>query len=310
MVIYIAPDRGQEFMAMHYVRKGSGDQAILALHGWMGSHLSFSPLLDRVPASHSLYTCDLPGYGKSPLPEDPNVPNLVSPLSKASHEILAFGDHPSLTILGSCSGALLAFYLAQDLGPKVKRLVLLDPFPALPWYLQVFGAGVFGRTCYRLAFDFPLGQKIAAKFLPQRKPVASELETAIRGVESKTALAYLNAFKQRNPVHDIVNFSNLDCQIDFIFGSHSFAAVRKGIEIWENAFPEANIIEIPNTGHFLLEEATDEVHDILYSFGEPESLEPRATLDAIRGLTPGLRRLTLKGKGESSCSANAPASLL
>lgn len=295
-------------MSIHWRRHGQGEHLIIALHGWMGSQRSFNPLIPYIPAGVSLIACDLPGYGNSSKLDDYSAENVTTALEELIKELQsAIPNHRSVALLGSCSGTIFSLYLASR-GLPIDRLVLLDPFPSLPWYLRLLTLGPLGRACYNLAFNLSWGQKIAAHLLPQKKEVSGQIESIFQCSDHAVTQSYLKAFAARQPVQDLLQFATIDLPIDFIFGEHSFQSIRNGIPLWQELFPEAQFHDIPDAGHFLLEEATIEISGILYEPILGSSVRYRIA-NSDSQLTDSRRKLTLRGKGESSCTSSSPVSV-
>src|SRR5687767_2446580 len=57
-----------EGLSVFLLCAGSG-QPVLLLHGWGGTSDTWSHLFHRLAEHHSVYALDLPGSGRTPLPE-------------------------------------------------------------------------------------------------------------------------------------------------------------------------------------------------------------------------------------------------
>ncbi len=292
-------------MTIYWHKAGNGKNVIIGLHGWIGSHRTYAPMNDIKDKDYCLLGPDLPGYGESQNPTSFDIEEIADSLAES---ILGLPEiksgNNSICILGSCSGALIAFHLAKRLDKRVSHLVLLDPFAKLPWYLRLLTLKGIGRLCYHLAFVHSWGQSLAARFLPQGKNVASTLERAFRDVNHQTTQAYLTSFAARNPLSDFLEFSRLSVDIDFVFGEKTFSAVLEGVPLWTEIFPEARIHRVGNTGHFLIDEATETIAKML--FRKKKILAKSGRLDRssrlpLRELTDSRSRHSLGHKGESIC---------
>lgn len=60
-------------MELHHVRKGAGEPLVL-IHGLGGSIGIWNPVVDRLAAERDVVAVDLPGFGRSPDPENGFVP--------------------------------------------------------------------------------------------------------------------------------------------------------------------------------------------------------------------------------------------
>ena len=52
---------------LHYERKGSGDNTLVIIHGFLGGSKIFDKVIDELQKNHEILIVDLPGHGKSPL---------------------------------------------------------------------------------------------------------------------------------------------------------------------------------------------------------------------------------------------------
>src|SRR5690349_20394475 len=108
---------------MYVDQFGTSKRVYFGLHGWGGSHTTFAPLLKHLPESVTFYSVDLPGYGKSPAPQQWSLESITNEIIAAVAEVKATG----ITLVGNCSGAILALLAAQVLKERVNRLILIDP---------------------------------------------------------------------------------------------------------------------------------------------------------------------------------------
>ena len=117
--------------SMYIHRYGQGPQHYLGLHGWAADHTTFEHLAAHMPDQCTLYSVDLPGYGRSPHLPGWSIEHLRQSLLGA---IEACASTTPLTIIGSCSGAVLTLAaLHRDINDlNISRLILLEPFAFVP----------------------------------------------------------------------------------------------------------------------------------------------------------------------------------
>jgi len=177
---------------IHAQRHGSGADVYVGVHGWGGSHLTFAPLVRHVPSSASLYAVDLPGYGRSPWSPVDAASDIAGQLAAFIERL----DGPPVTVVGNCSGAILAL-LAYDMIPaRIGRFVLIDPFAFLPWYFRVFVNPSFGRLAYHSTFANPVGRWATNLSLKNRRAADSDLTGSFRNVDHAVSLRYLELLDQ------------------------------------------------------------------------------------------------------------------
>lgn len=248
---------------MYVERYGSGPDAYFALHGWSGDHRTFEPLAAYLPSNVSLYSADLPGYGKSPAPRSWELSIIAEEISAAINSIEAHG----VTLVGNCSGANLSLFAAQRLGTRIRRFVLIDPFAYMPWYFKLFLAKSFGRYAYLTTFANPLGRRLTNLSLKGHRTAKSDLTNSFARVNHEVTYNYLSLLGE---VDDIAQFSGLNMPIDIAYGAHTFGAVKKSVALWQSIWPQARAWQLEGAGHLPIEEATAQLCEIVFKDEEGE----------------------------------------
>jgi pimeloyl-ACP methyl ester carboxylesterase len=101
---------------------GSGP-AVVVLHGWGGRIESMAPVLQCLGSSFRTIALDLPGFGASPLPDDPWDTSRYAGFVAG---VLAQRDVEAADFVGHSYGAKTALYLAATQPRLVKRLILVS----------------------------------------------------------------------------------------------------------------------------------------------------------------------------------------
>lgn len=240
-----APDQGPQFFC---------------LHGWNGDYRTFDPLLPHLPADAGLTSCDMPGYGRSPAPKawdiDTIAEQIAAQLERSSRET-------PLTLIGSCSGALLGMWAARRL-PKgrVTRVIMLDTFAYVPGYFKLFLFPLFGRVAYYSAFANPLGRWLTNAGLANKRQEETDLTASFSQGNVHVPLHYLRAM---DSIPSYKDYGDLDCEFDIVYGANTFTAVKHGATLWKGLWPHARIWELPETGHLPLVESTEVMAQIAFS---------------------------------------------
>ncbi len=121
-------DRGGTRIA--YKEAGSGDPAMVFIHGWTCDHSYFAPQYAHFKGAHRVVAVDLRGHGESDKPEGEYSMALL-----ASDVAAVLGDLgvTHAVVVGHSMGAVVAVQLARSQPALVSRAVLVDPAPlALP----------------------------------------------------------------------------------------------------------------------------------------------------------------------------------
>lgn len=245
---------------MHLESYGRGSRIFLSFHGWGGDHREFAPLAARLPDNALLLSADLPGYGRTPKPPRWDLGDMMDSMGR---DISALG-HTDLTLVGFCSGAIVALLLAQKIPERVRRIVMIDPFAYLPWYFRIFVAGEFGRRAYRFTFAHPFGRTLTTRILRRRQASNDDFMGAFGRVDHETTQEWLRLLHE---VRGVDRFAGLRLPIDIAFGERTFAAVRESVVHFQTLWPQAVVHPLRNVGHLPLVRGAKQLAPIV--FGEP-----------------------------------------
>jgi pimeloyl-ACP methyl ester carboxylesterase len=129
------------------VRAGSGP-AVLLLHGYGESLLSWRSTLDRLAREADVLAIDLPGFGLS------SKPALGYSTVDYARAVVAALDDAGMeraVVVGHSLGGAVALAAAVLYPDRVAGLVLLAPAVAIPWFLDATSAQADSRVAVRRA---------------------------------------------------------------------------------------------------------------------------------------------------------------
>jgi pimeloyl-ACP methyl ester carboxylesterase len=238
-------------------RHGRGPRAYFALHGWGGDRRTFAPLAPLVPDAASLYAADLPGCGDSKRPREWTVDAVVKEVVGAVREVGA----TDVTLVGNCGGAVFALLAARELGGRVARVVMIDPFAYLPRYFRLFNAGEFGRRAYAATFANPVGRWLTNQSLRGRRAGAGDLTASFAEVDHEAARRYLALYEE---VGGVEVFRGFGAPVDIAYGERTFGAVKRSLALWREVLPHARVRELKGAGHQPLVEASAQVSEVVF----------------------------------------------
>jgi pimeloyl-ACP methyl ester carboxylesterase len=230
---------------MHVEHYGSGSRTFVAFHGWGGDHREFMPLASRMPDDARLLSVDLPGYGQSPKPARWDMDLIVEQLI----EVMEQDQLKDVTLIGFCSGAVMALLTARKRPALVSRIVMIEPFAFVPWYFRIFLFGAIGRFFYMSAFASPAGRKITTAILRQRQSSDDDFMGAFARVDHETTLKWLHLLHE---VGGVKQFADLSVPIAIAHGDQTFRAVRESVKQYCAMWPQAQTFELRNAGHLPL----------------------------------------------------------
>ena len=116
---------------LHGYTAGSPDQpALLFLHGFLGSHAEWRPLIERLSDAFHCLAVDLPGHGRTPASDDPAAYTLPG-AAAAVEEFLDARGVERVHVVGYSMGGRLALYWAVHRPDRCGRVVMESASPGL-----------------------------------------------------------------------------------------------------------------------------------------------------------------------------------
>lgn len=239
----------------------AGRRSYLGLHGWSGDHTTFAPLVPFLPAGATLVSVDLPGYGASPPPKRWELQSLADEVVTL---IEGLPDEP-LTVIGNCSGAILALAAAPRVEARIERLVLIDPFAYAPWYFRLFVEPWWGQYAYYTAFANPVGRWMANLSLRAHRTEATDLTASFRRVDHGVSYRYLKLLTE---IDGIAGFAWWRKPVEILYGERTFGAIRESVKRWQEIWPQARARELKGAGHLPILEATEQLARIAFDLDQ------------------------------------------
>ncbi|MFY9269205.1 MAG: alpha/beta fold hydrolase [Candidatus Manganitrophaceae bacterium] len=241
---------------LHHIEVGAGPPLLL-IHGLFDHLETWERMIPHLSNRFRIVAIDLPGFGKSPLPE-----KWAASLSGMIDSVIAFLDLKKLdrvSIVGSSMGGGVALGIAARDPERTERIVLINPygFPSPPVAVEVARSRIRGkllpyllrgflfRRCARSIFSRSLHnqslltdaliEKVVAPFSSLRR--RQDLFRFLEGVsleEMREVDALLPQI--RHPVLILWGQEDRWLQIDHAERLH-------------RQLPESRIILLPDCGH-------------------------------------------------------------
>lgn len=104
---------------------GDGDEALIILHGLLGSSANWRTLAKRFAQKRSVYTLDLRNHGQSPWSDTMHYQAMADDVAQFIDPL----EHKYISLLGHSMGGKAAMQLALELPEKINTLIVADIAP-------------------------------------------------------------------------------------------------------------------------------------------------------------------------------------
>ncbi len=271
---------GQKY---HYVNEGQGSPVVM-IHGNPSWSFYYRNLVTSLSTHHQCIVPDHIGCGFSDKPGDEDYDyTLVNRIDDLEALLEHLEVNDNITLVVHDWGGMIGMGYAARYPERIKRLVILNTAAFhLPQTKKLPAALWLGRNSWLgtvLVRGFNAFSGIASVIGVKRKPMAKEIRQAY--------VAPFNSWKNRistlrfiqdiplkpgdrnyQLVSDIANdlekFKTLPMLIcwglkDFVFDKHF-------LNEWQERFPGAKVHAFADCGHYILEDASDEVIPLIGDF--------------------------------------------
>lgn len=255
----------------HIQKMGSLGPKILLLHGTGASTHSWAPLMSQLENQAQLCAVDLPGHGYSNTP--PIGQSTLNGCTRGIDLLLKNIDFMPDVIVGHSAGAAIAVSLAQSLYPQTKVICVNAAFGQFPGI-----AGILFPYFAKVAAVAPFSAKILALVAQDTSRVKRLLEGTGTHLPRESLCAYSTLFRSEPHVQGTLQFmaqwdlgafldtlAEINTSITFLIAQRDKTVPPEISRHWANKITQARLIEIPEFGHLIQEEAPELVADHIMS---------------------------------------------
>ncbi|HXN66525.1 MAG TPA: alpha/beta hydrolase [Bradyrhizobium sp.] len=260
---------------LHYLIAGKGDPVVL-LHGYAESSHMWLPLIAKLADKHAVIAPDLRGFGQSAAPEDGYT---KAAMARDIHALVKSLGYGRIRLVGHDIGLMVAYAYAAQYPDDVDRLVLMEAF--LPgvgdwnsvfllrdlWHFHFYGktplALVTGRERIYLEHFWNDFAADPSKSLSERDRVFYAKEYAQPG-HIKAGMEVFRAFPK--DAEDFAGFAKTKLAMPLLVLSGEKAGGPFLIEQGKMVATNVEGVLVKGSGHWLMEEATDQVIPKLVEF--------------------------------------------
>jgi len=268
---------------MHYVDEGPRDAPVVVMvHGNPTWSFYFRRLIQALSPTHRVIAPDHVGCGKSDKPDDERYEYRLARRIADLERLLDALGLARVTLVLHDWGGMIGMGWAHRHPDRVERLVLLNTaafgLPAskrLPVSLWLARNTAIGALLVRGLNAFARG----ATFMAVRKPLPREVSEGLvapyHDWDSRRAvLRFVQdiPLAPSDPGFDIIRevasaLGQFDTRPVLIcWGEHDFVFDRHFLAVWEQKLPHAEVHRFPDAGHYVLEDAGDEIVGLVREF--------------------------------------------
>ncbi len=264
---------------MHYVETGAADKksradqpTVLCVHGNPTWSFTYRRVLSELASTARVVAVDHVGCGLSDKPQD-------YPYSLAQHienlvQLIAQLDLKHITLLVHDWGGAIGLGAGLRVLDRVKGAVILNtaafPPPYIPLRIAACRFPVIGNWAMRQLNLFALAAlKMTLHRLPKLDPtVAAGLIAPYSSWANRVAIAKFVQDIPRSPndatwklLAEIENQLHRfeDRSVKLVWGMHDWCFRPECLYRFQKLLPHAQTIELTDVGHYVMEEAADEV---------------------------------------------------
>jgi len=237
-------------MLLHHTTKGNSENAIIILHGLMGSVENWRTVQGALSASHRVVCLDLPNHGKSPHVARVTLRSMAEDVAETMD---ALGVDRAV-VIGHSLGGKVAMQMTSEFPERVRGVVVVDITPRAfqPVHLFVL------RACQQLDLSGTARRADLDTALAQSIPQAETRDFLLKNVVRQED----GAFAWRVPLHYLIdNYQTVSDAVPmtvpykgpalFVAGELSPFHVERDSALIQGWFPAMRLVTVPQAGHLV-----------------------------------------------------------
>jgi haloalkane dehalogenase len=274
---------------MHYVDEGQGDPVVM-VHGNPSWSFYYRDLISQLRSSHRVIAPDHIGCGRSDKPNDDHYDYTLSTRVADLGRLVDSLDLRDITLVVHDWGGMIGMAWAAQHPDRIAKLVVMNtaafPLPAGKSFpaslalartpgigaLLVRGANIFSRGAVRYCVTRrPMSKAVAAGYLEPYDSWAHRIAVHrfVQDIPLKESDRSYPIIKETGDA--LIHLSDKPMLIcwglkDFVF-DHQF------LDEWVRRFPSAEVQRFEDCGHYILEDAGEEIIPLVRKFvgGRPKT---------------------------------------
>jgi haloalkane dehalogenase len=268
---------------LHFIDEGAGDPVVM-LHGNPTWSFYYRNLASALRDNYRVIVPDHIGCGLSDKPDAGQYPYTLERRVQDLDDLLErLGVRENVTLVLHDWGGMIGMAWAHRQPERVKRLVVLNTAAfhmprgkRLPWSLYLCRNPLIGPFLVRGLNAF---SRAAVRWCVTRQPLSPEARAAyLAPYDSWRNRVAVLRFVQDIPLHagdpgyDLVSEVEdglqrfRDVPMLICWGEKDFVFDRHFLDEWRRRFPAAEVHAFADAGHFILEDASEEIIPLVRDF--------------------------------------------
>jgi haloacetate dehalogenase len=259
---------------------------VLLLHGFPETHFCWHRIAPGLAEDHTVVVCDLKGYGDSRSEPGGELGEGYSNRERGAElvDLMAQLGHGRFSVVGHDRGGRVAYRMALDHPDSVERLSVLNVIPTVEQFERMDGDTALGYWPFIfLAQPPPFAERVIAasaeyvlrdilESWPASPDAISEeaIEEYLRGFNSETLPGITAEYRASFHIDRWMDAEDREagrriaCPVLAHWGSEE-GQMSDSLEVWRRWADSVEGSPLPS-GHFIPEEAPDELLDSLRRF--------------------------------------------
>ncbi len=263
-----------------FLDEGNGDETVLCVHGNPTWSFYYRGVIDRLSDSHRVVAVDHIGCGRSDKPTRDQFPYTL-----AAHRdnLVALIDHldlQNITLVAHDWGGAIGLSSLVERKDRFKRIVLLNtgafPPPYIPLRIAacrlpvlgtagVRGLNLFARAAVTMAMSrTKMDNRVSAGLLAPYNSWSNRVavDAFVRDIPmSKNHPTYETLAQLESALPSLADLPSL-----LVWGMKDWCFHGECLKRFQNVWPNAKTVEIPDAGHYVIEDAPKETLDAIAEF--------------------------------------------
>lgn len=252
----------------HYLDEGKGN-ALVMLHGNPTWSFYYRNLIKAFQSTHRVVVPDHVGSGLSDKPQ--SYPYRLETHIRNLEALLNHLNIENMTLVVHDWGGPIGLGYALRHPQKIKRLVILNTsvFHAqnIPFAIRICQQPLVGTVLIRILNAFAR----SATFVTTHQPLQSDVRRAYTYPYSsyRKRIGILRfvediPLEQDHPSYKLLSeieqgLPEIQCPKLILWGAKDFCFTKRTFDKWQQIYPDAQAQLYPNAGHFVLEDASEDI---------------------------------------------------